>query len=405
MKNQKEKLWTHSFTALTVSNGFLFAGFHGLLPTLPIYVLQQGGTNAQVGLLAGIFTFSAIIMRFFTDTGIAKLGKKHFLLSGIFICLLSALCYNFIGEVNHILYIRVLHGIGFGIATTLYATIVADTVPASRRGEGIGYFGLGTTFMMAFAPATGVWIIDNFSFSTLFIAAAVSQIIALVWTFFCKVHSSTSSANAKQHIQSSLLDKIVETKALFQAFLTLLFGACVGGLLSFVALLAREVHIQNAGYFFLVCTACVFLSRLVTGKIFDTKGHAWVIFPGAVLLTLGSLLLSQTTTITLLLASAILYGFGIGATMPALQTWIINIVPANRRSIASATFYNFMDIGVGGGSIILGIFAEKTGYSSVYLYSAAIMVIFLISYGCYNLRHKDSATVPALEINSDKHHT
>ncbi|WP_196600340.1 MFS transporter [Pectinatus frisingensis] len=400
--NKTEKLWTTNFTALTITNGLLFAGFHGLLPTLPIYVLQQGGTNVQIGLLAGIFTFSAIIIRFFTNTGITKFGKKNFLLLGIFICLISALCYNFIGEVNHILYIRVLHGIGFGIATTLYATIIADIVPASRRGEGIGYFGLGTTFMMAFTPATGIWIIDNFSFSALFIVAAVCQSFALIWTFFCKFKSSTLSTDVKQQVKNSLLDRIVETRALFQAFLTLLFGACVGGLLSFVALLAREVHIQNAGYFFLVCTACVFLSRLFTGKIFDAKGHAWVIMPGAILLTLGSLLLSQTTTITLLLSSAILYGFGIGATMPALQTWIINIVPADRRSIASATFYNFMDIGVGGGSIILGILAGKTGYASVYFYSAAIMVIFMISYGCYILQHKSSiSTANALQTDQD----
>ena len=145
--------------------------------------------------------------------------------------------------------------------------------------------------MMAFAPATGIWIIDNFSFSTLFIAAAVCQSFALIWTFLCKFKGAVLSADVEQQAQSSLLDRVVETRALFQAFLTLLFGACVGGLLSFVALLARDVHIQNAGYFFLVCTACVFISRLFTGKIFDAKGHAWVILPGAVLLMLGSLLL------------------------------------------------------------------------------------------------------------------
>lgn len=405
MNEQKEKLWTAGFIALTVTNGFLFAGFHGLLPTLPIFVLQQGGNDAQVGLLAGIFTFAAILTRFFTDAGIAWFGKKRFLLLGIFICMVSALCYNFVGEVNHILLIRVLHGIGFGIATTLYATIVADVVPASRRGEGIGCFGLGTTFMMAFAPATGVWIIDKFSFSTLFVVAALSQVIALGWT---AVSTFQPEALPKEQVHeacqpSSLLDKIIEMRALFQAFLTLLFGACVGGLLSFVALLARDVHIQNAGIFFLVCTACVFLSRLFTGKIFDAKGHAWVIFPGATLLLLGSLTLSQAQGMMLFLGAAVLYGFGIGATMPALQTWILDVVPAERRSIASATFYNFMDIGVGGGSVLLGVLAGKTGYPSVYLYSAAIMAFFLISYGVYNFSHASAIhEATALEVNANR---
>lgn len=66
-------------------------------------------------------------------------------------------------------------------------------------------------------------------------------------------------------------------RLLFQAFLALLFGVCIGGVLNFIAILAKEAHITNAGSFFLICTLCIFVSRLVTGRIFDKKGPAWVI--------------------------------------------------------------------------------------------------------------------------------
>ena len=43
---KKEKLWTRDFIALVLTNGLLFAGFHFLLPTLPIYVAGLGARVA-----------------------------------------------------------------------------------------------------------------------------------------------------------------------------------------------------------------------------------------------------------------------------------------------------------------------------------------------------------------------
>ncbi|MBP2663932.1 MAG: mdtG 2 [Firmicutes bacterium] len=374
-----EKLWTKDFILFTISNAFLFSGFHIFLPTLPIYVLNQGGTSTDVGLLSAIFVFCAILIRFFTDYGIRKWGKKYYLYIGCILCLIAAISYILATSVPRLLSLRVFHGLGFGIATTLYATIVSDILPKSRRGEGIGYFGLGTTLAMAIAPGLGVWIVDNFSFNNLFIVAMISQIIALVCMSLCSIPDDRTAASHNQE-NSSFIDKLLERRLLFQAFLTVLFGICIGGVLNFIALLAKEAHIANAGYFFLICTLCIFLSRLVTGRIFDKKGPAWVILPGTILFLLGFVVLAQSKSMTSFLTASALYGFGYGTIFPAIQTWMFNLVPASKRSAASATFYNMVDIGNGVGSVALGVLAGKLGYASIYWCSSIIMGIFLISY-------------------------
>ena len=48
---EKERLWTRDFVALVLTNGLLFAGFHFLLPTLPIYVSGLGANGAEIGLI------------------------------------------------------------------------------------------------------------------------------------------------------------------------------------------------------------------------------------------------------------------------------------------------------------------------------------------------------------------
>ena len=79
----KEKLWSRDFLALTTANGLLFVGFHILLPTLPIYMASLGASGSEIGLIAGIFGYSAIFIRLFTDTGVRAFGKKTCLYAGL----------------------------------------------------------------------------------------------------------------------------------------------------------------------------------------------------------------------------------------------------------------------------------------------------------------------------------
>ena len=44
---------------------------------------------------------------------------------------------------------RLLHGFAFGIAGTATGTIIAQVIPMSRKGEGIGYFALSMTLATA----------------------------------------------------------------------------------------------------------------------------------------------------------------------------------------------------------------------------------------------------------------
>lgn len=48
------KLWTRNFITLVGANGLLFAGFHFLLPTLPLYAASIGASGAEIGIITGM---------------------------------------------------------------------------------------------------------------------------------------------------------------------------------------------------------------------------------------------------------------------------------------------------------------------------------------------------------------
>ena len=88
-------------------------------------------------------------------------------------------------------------------------------------------------------------------------------------------------------------------------------------------------------------------------KLYDAKGHSFVIIPGVIITFTGIILLSYTTTIPSLIIAAACYGSGFGAIQPALQAWMIDRVAPHRRGVATATFFSAFDLGIGAGAIIL----------------------------------------------------
>ena len=54
--------------------------------------------------------------------------------------------------------LRVVHGFAFGMVTVAGNTILIDILPSSRRGEGIGYYGLANNIAMSFGPMIGLFM-------------------------------------------------------------------------------------------------------------------------------------------------------------------------------------------------------------------------------------------------------
>lgn len=126
-----------------------------------------------------------------------------------------------------------------------------------------------------------------------------------------------------------------------------------GGIGSFITLFATEVGIADISLFFLFNALAIAVTRPFSGKLYDAKGHSFVIIPGVIITFIGIILLSYTTTIPSLIIAAACYGSGFGAIQPALQAWMIDRVAPHRRGVATATFFSAFDLGIGAGAIIL----------------------------------------------------
>lgn len=373
-------LWTRKFIAIMMANGFFFVSFHSLLPTLPLYVASLGATGTEIGIIAGIFSLSSIGIRFFTEDVVHRLGKKNCLYAGILLSLAATISYPFITSIPLLTIGRVIQGLGFGLGTTFAAALAVDIIPPSRRGEGVGFFGLGNTISMGFAPAAGVALLTGYGSTALFLLATITPSLALIATY------ATGKSNVVHHVQQaklklSLWHRFVEAGTGFPSFFTMLWGFAFGSTNTFIAMFANTQDIPSSGLFFVVGTVLVFLSRTFGGRLYDSKEPFYVVLPGTIAYTLFVVLvLFWVHDLTSLLISSIFYGLGGGLIMPALMTWLFNAVQPERRSNASATFYNMMDIGTSLGIIALGALSSYIGYAYIFFVVLAVMVCFFIAF-------------------------
>jgi MFS family permease len=387
----KPKLWTKNFISVSLSNFFLFLSFYILLVTLPSYALNELHSSASgAGLMTTVFLLSAILSRPLTGQWLEKAGHKKVLLTALIIFAGASIFYFFPKSIPGFLAIRLLHGVGFGMATTAVGTIVADIIPTSRRGEGMGYFVMSTNLAMVLGPFVGLMAIQQWGSDILFIISMVVSICSLITGLSVKLKNGEHTDQPVVHSAFSIRNFIEPTAipiAIVGSFLAIVYSA----LLSFVSIYAGEIHLEKvASLFFVVYAIVLLISRPFTGKSLDLYGPNVITFPAILLFAIGMFVLSQANGAATFLFSAGLIGLGWGTLFPTFQTIAIQDAEPRKRGLATATFLSIYDTGIALGSLLVGLIAAKMDYSSLYFLSSFYVLIGAVLYYFLHTKKKNN---------------
>ncbi|WP_256762043.1 MFS transporter [Cohnella sp. WQ 127256] len=385
------RLWTKAFIVLTVCSLFLFLNLQMLLASFPAYVKSEfHAGDLMVSLVTSVFALTAIATRFMTAFLMRKVKRNVLLYIGMAIAAAITGMYVFADSIGSLLLMRVGYGIGFGMASTIIPTIVSQIIPVKRMGEGIGYFGLSTSLAMSIGPLIGLNVMESSGFSMLTTIGMITMLLAFPLLLLSR---SIPAERAKPSVQiSSPSEKIpFNTKLVLPAVLNVILAVTYGGLLSFIALFGESVHLEQVGLFFLFNAITIIIIRPISGRLFDRKGPAAVLIPAGVCVVASLAILSYTTSMPMLILSALLYGLGFGAIQPSLQAWMLRSSTQAQYGMANSMFYNSTDLGVATGAILLGAISAASDYAIMYRYSAGFMVMFLVVFIVVQLnkvRHK-----------------
>lgn len=381
----KEALWTKGFIQIWVSNFFLFMTFYFLLVSLPIYAIRElNGKQSTAGLIVTVFIITAILIRPVAGNLMQKIGKRAIFLTSLLIFLVASIFYLFTDSLTGLLIVRALHGIGFGMATTATGTIVADILPSSRRGEGMGYYSMSMNLAMVIGPFIGLQAINSWGTSTLFILAVIFAFFAVLTGGFMKMESEAEMEQVeieRAEKKGFQFNQIIENTAVKISVVAAMFGIVYSSILSFVSVYAENKgFISVSGYFFIVYAIFMLMARPFAGKWFDRYGANKIVYPCIVFFSGGMILLGLADSEWMFLLSAALIGLGYGSMFPCLQTIAIQKAAPHRRGLATATFLSIFDIGIGFGSYIVGIIGDAIGLNAFYTFSSIYILIGIAVY-------------------------
>jgi len=364
----KDKLWTQSFISACIGNFLLFFAFYLLVPIFPLYLIEQFHTSkSMVGVILSSYTVAALLIRPFAGFVLDMVYRKPIYLVAYLLFALTFVGYPLANLIGVFLFFRILHGFTFGFVTTAGNSLIVDIMPASRRGEGLGYFGVANNLAMAIGPMTSLLMRDYYSFDVIFYTAIGSGLLGFLFALTIK-SKNMSDRTVKQPIA---FDRFFLFKGFNAGWSLLLMGIPYGMVVTYIAIYGKELGIRSGvGIFFSLMSVGLIFSRLIGGKMVDRGQLVKVVSYGTFFCLLGFFALAalnkiehynSSMVVGLFYVIALVLGVGYGLIFPAYNTLFVNLAPNNRRATASSTYMTSWDIGVGIGLVLGGRLADARG--------------------------------------------
>ena len=375
----KDKLITKNYIEILAANFLLFFGFWLLMPVLPFYLAEVFDANkTTIGVVLSCYTIAALCIRPFSGYLLDTFARKPLYLLAYFTFTAIFGGYLIAGTLTLFILFRIIHGVSFGMVTVSGNTIVIDIMPSSRRGEGLGYYGLANNIAMSIGPMTGLFLHDAGADYTLIFCCSLGS--CLIGFLCASLVKTTYKPPVKREPIS--LDRFILLKGIPAGFSLLLLSIPYGMTTNYVAMYAKQIGIQaSTGFFFTFMALGMAVSRLFSGRLVDRGMVTQVIEAGLYLVCFCFFGLSSCGWLTtwslqwttyFLFTIALLLGIGFGTMFPAYNTLFVNLAPNNQRGTATSTYLTSWDVGIGAGMLLGGYIAEIATFKMAYLFGAAL---------------------------------
>jgi MFS family permease len=375
--------------------GFSFTVFMSvfqLLPTAPYRVLELGGSTAVAGLFHGFLTFASAASAAFAGPITDRIGHRRVLIGVSLLLAAFTASYAVISSYQLMLAVVIAHGLIWSALLSASGAYMTAAIPATRRGEGLGYWGLASVMAMGAAPAIGFWVYNHgwavlcgeLALLNLLMAAIAwwlpeDEPHADAWTDIGATSGVSASDRMAQFAgrATTLVTTHVEWRVVGLSIATTMVSFGYGGLTSFSAMFADSLGLAPRSLFLTVMAIGTAVGRLTVGRRLDTAGPRRMFIRCLAAPPIGLFLLAASTNRPMLMAAGLVFGAGFGLLWPAYNTYVQSHVgPARRGAVFGATLAAF-DTGIGAGASAMGWCIHHYGFRVAFVAAAVISALAL----------------------------
>jgi MFS family permease len=366
-----------SAAALLSSFGAL-TSFYLLLSVTPMYAMSAGAGSAGAGLVTGSLMLTTVLAEFASPRLLGRFGYRAVFAAGALLLGGPAPALLLPHSMATIIAVSIARGIGFGLATVVLGALVAASVPAERRGEGIGLAGVVACVPAIVALPSGVWLAQNTGYVVVIAITAISALAPLAATpWLADPASQQAEAGPADDSPNGLLGSLRSGGMLRPGVVFAATTVAAGVVASFLPLAAGvSAGVATLGLFAQALTATA--SRWWAGRRGDRHGHAGLLIPGLLIAAVGMASLIWVSAPVAVIAGMCLFGIGFGIAQNVTFALMLDRAPASGYGTASALWNLAYDAGYGTGPIVFGLFVAHTGYPAAFALTGLLILAALL---------------------------
>ncbi len=352
-----------------------FGGYAVLLAVAPLWVVRGGQGAAGAGLVNGALLLTTVVTQPFVPRALTRFGAGFSLAAAMLLLGLPAVALGLSDALGWVLVMSALRGVGFAVLTVTGSTVVATLVPADRRGEAIGLYGLAVAIPNLVLLPASVPLAENVGYWVVFGIGAlpvlgVPAALALGRQAVADAPGPASAAGLGTRWQRA--------HGAVSAALVLFAVTLAGGaLMTFLPQLTDSSAVAFLALLLLGLVAA--LGRWRIGRLADRRGAAPLLLPLLLSVVVGLVLAAVAADdpvvhTALLLSAVVVVGIGYGALQNLTLLVAFSRVAAGDYGRASAIWNVGFDSGTGLGAVLFGWVGSRWGFGVAFLVLAGLAV-------------------------------
>ncbi|MDQ1059179.1 DHA1 family multidrug resistance protein-like MFS transporter [Arthrobacter globiformis] len=359
---------------------FLIAlGFGLVAPVLP-----QFATTFDVGATAAavIVSIFALMRLLFAPAGgalIGRLGERPVYVAGLLIVAASTAACAFAQNYWQLLVFRGLGGAGSVMFTVASMALVIRLAPPESRGRVSGAYASAFLIGNVCGPIVG-GLLAGFGLRIPFLAYAGALVLAALVVQTQLSHVPGSARGQEAGAPAMKLGEAFRDSAYRAAMLSSFangwatFGVRMATVPLF-AVTALGSGPEAAGWALAVFAAGNALALTVSGRLADTLGRKPMMVAGLVVTGAATAGIGLTQGLGWFLAASMLAGVGAGMLNPAQQAAVADVIGRERSGGPVLAAYQMTsDIGAILGPVLVGLLADRLGYSWAFAATGAVLL-------------------------------
>jgi predicted MFS family arabinose efflux permease len=350
-----DRLFTPTFVRLAVADLAYFTAAGVSIYALPLYVTGPVSSDkAGAGLAFGAFAVSALVLRPFAGRLSDIRGRRPLLLGGALLCAAGMLLTASVDTLPLVLALRLVLGVAEAAFFVASFAALADLAPPSRMGEALSYNSLGLYLGLALGPPLGELLVSTVNFTAAWYGAAgLSLLAAMIVHGMAETRTPRSDAHGPA--------RLIHRKAIAPAIGFLTSIVAMGGFLAFASLHAGAVGLVTSSVPLFVYGIVVVICRIAFAKVPDRLPSLALGAAALAAIAAGLTVTALWRAPTGLILGTTVVAFGVTFSTPAFFAAIFATAGPSQRGAASGTASAFIDLGLGGGPILLGFVAQAAG--------------------------------------------